>query len=256
MELLQGDCLDILKHVPDCSVDMVLTDPPYGTTSCAWDCVIPLPLMWQHLSRVTKTNGAILLFASQPFTSVLGASNREHLRYHWIWQKHHATGHLNAKKRPMKIEEEILVFYAEQPTYNPQGTVAVDWSVTNSDSDCRRGKGNETSTVSGGLKKAYKQTATNYPRNIIKFASCNGNKDHPAQKPTDLLEYLILTYTDLGQTVLDFTMGSGSTGVAAVNTGRKFIGIENDEKYFSVAKRRIESAKAMTHTTLCLEERE
>jgi site-specific DNA-methyltransferase (adenine-specific) len=235
-----------MKQLEPNSVDLILTDPPYGTTACKWDAIVPLAEMWTCINWVRKENAAICLFGNQPFSSLLGASNLSELKYQWVWKKHHPTGHLNAKKMPMKIQEEILVFYKAQPVYNPQGTTAVNWGVQNSDSDCRRGGDNKTSTVSGGLRKDYIQTATNYPRNILEFNSCNGNKYHPTQKPVDLLEYLIKTYTLPSQTVLDFTMGSGSTGVACVNTGRNFIGIEKDEKYFEIAKKRIEEAQKVT----------
>ena len=237
--LLNGDCLELLKTIPDGSVDMVLADLPYGTTACKWDSVIPFEPLWSQLKRTTKANAAIVLTASQPFTAALGASQLGMLQYSWAWDKGHATGHLNAKKRPMKRIEDILVFYRKQPTYNPQGLVYKPKAMTNSDSDCRRSKSNPTSTVSGGLNKEYTQVYENYPRNLISFRSENGNKLHPTMKPVALLEYLIRTYTNEGDTVLDPTMGSGSTGVACKNLGRKFIGIEKDEKYFEIAKQRI-----------------
>lgn len=237
--LFHGDCLVEMSKIPDGSVDMILADLPYGTTACKWDNVIPFEPLWEHYWRVLKPNGAVVLFGSQPFTSVLGISQIKHLQYAWVWDKTHATGHLNAKKRPMKRCEDILVFYRQQPKYNAQGLVYAPKKMTNSDSDCQRGKGNETSTVSGGLKKEYVQECMGWPRNLITFRSANGNKEHPTQKPVALLEYLIKTYTIEGETVLDNTMGSGSTGVACVNTGRSFIGIEMDAKYFEIAKQRI-----------------
>ena len=244
INLIQGDCLEKLKNIPDKSVDFILTDPPYGTTACKWDTVIPFEPMWAELKRVIKDNGAIALFGSQPFTSALGASNLTMLQYSWHWDKGHATGHLNAKKRPMKQFEDILIFYKEQPAYSAQGLVYAPKDMKNSDSHCQRGKENKTSTVSGGLKKEYKQEYTNWPRDILSFKSCNGNKMHPTQKPVALLEYLIKTYTLESETVLDFTMGSGSTGVACVNTDRSFIGIEKDGKYFEIASNRINKKEA------------
>jgi site-specific DNA-methyltransferase (adenine-specific) len=229
-----------MKEIPDKSVDFVLTDPPYGTTACKWDTVIPFEPMWAELKRIIKPNGAIALFCNQPFTSILGASNVGMLQYSWHWDKGHATGHLNAKKRPMKQFEDILIFYSKQPTYVAQGLIHNPKTMKNSDSDCQRGGDNKTSTVSGGLNKEYIQEYSNWPRDLLTFKSCNGNKHHPTQKPVALLEYLIKTYTLEGETVLDFTMGSGSTGVAAKNLNRRFIGIEQDEKYFEIAKNRIE----------------
>ena len=240
MTLIHGDCLEKMKDISDASIDMVLCDPPYGTTACKWDTIIPLEPMWKELRRIIKPNGAILLFGNQPFTSILGASNASELQYSWHWDKEHATGHLNAKKRPMKRFEDILVFYKKQPTYNAQGLIYSPKNMVNSDSHVARGGDNKTSTVSGGLKKEYQQEYTNWPRDILTFKSENGNKMHPTQKPVPLLEYLIKTYTNEGETVLDFTMGSGSTGVACKNLKRNFIGIEKEENYFNIAKKRID----------------
>lgn len=242
--LLHGDCLELMQDIPDGSVDLILCDPPYGTTACKWDTVLDLAVMWAQYERIIKPNGAIVLFGSQPFTSVLGSSNIKALQYSWTWDKGHATGHLNAKKRPMKQSEDILVFYQKQPTYNPQDLIFKPRVMRNSDSHCLRSKENPTSTVSGGLKKEYVQEYENYPRNIICFKSANGNKFHPTAKPVPLLEYLIKTYTNPGEVVLDNTMGSGSTGVAAINTDRLFIGIERDDKYYGIAEQRIADAEA------------
>lgn len=235
--LFHGDCLEEMSYLKDKSIDFVLTDPPYGTTACKWDSVIPFEPMWKELKRIRKDNAAIALFGSEPFSSHLRMSNIKEFKYDWIWKKQHATGHLNAKKKPLKCFEIITVFFANR--YFPQGLKLVNWRMENSDSHCRRGSGNKTSTVSGGLKKNYVQTRTNYPRDFIEFNSCNGNKEHPTQKPVPLLEYLIKTYTLENETVLDFTMGSGSTGVACKNLNRNFIGIEKDEKYFEIAMKRI-----------------
>ena len=240
IQLMLGNCLERMKEIPDGSVDMVLADPPYGTTACKWDSVIPFEPMWEQLKRVTKKNGAIVMTASQPFTSILGASQVAMLKYCWYWQKSRATGHLNAKKMPMKDIEDVLVFYSAQPTYNPQGLVPLGKVQKNSASDMTRGVTSEaTSVVSGGITKdTYIQEYGNYPRQIIEFSS-EGKTVHPTQKPVALMEYLIKTYTNEGETVLDFTMGSGTTGVAAKNLGRNFIGIEMDETYFDIAKGRI-----------------
>ena len=207
---------------------MILTDPPYGTTACKWDSVIPLESMWTQLKRVIKPDGATIMTAAQPFTSMLGASNIEELKYSWIWEKSAATGHLNAKRMPMKNAEDVLVFYRKQPTYNPQG-------LANCNKIVKRGGNGGCYGDSG---KENRQTKTNYPRTIQRFRS-EGKTVHPTQKPVALMEYLIKTYTNEGDTVLDFTMGSGTTGVAAKNTGRKFIGIELDPAYYGIAINRI-----------------
>lgn len=244
--LYNQDCFDVFPEIPEGSIDLVLCDPPYGTTACKWDTVLDLELMWEHLKRICKKNAAMVFTASQPFTCALGASNLSMLRYSWTWKKHHATGHLNARKRPMKQTEDILVFFDKQSTYIPQGVEPVNQLVTNSDSDCRRGGNNKTSTVSGGLKKHYLQHGTGYPRDIIELPSCNSNKQHPTQKPVALMEYMIKTYTNEGETVLDFCMGSGTTGVACGNLNRNFIGIEKDTEhgYFQIAEKRISEAYA------------
>jgi site-specific DNA-methyltransferase (adenine-specific) len=239
VKITQGDCLEKMKDIPDGSIDMVMADPPYGTTACKWDSIIPLGPMWEHLKRIIKPNGAIVLTASQPFTSALGASNLSWLQYQWYWIKNRATGHLNAKKRPMKTVEDVLVFYKQQPTYNPQGLIYKPTKVMNSKSDSLRGKDNKTSTVSGGIRyEEYTQEYTNYPRQHLEFSS-EGSTFHPTQKPVALFEYLIKTYTNEGDLVLDNCMGSGTTGVACKNLGRKFIGIELDPEYFKIAKKRI-----------------
>jgi site-specific DNA-methyltransferase (adenine-specific) len=238
--IYNGDCLEVMKDIPSGSIDMVLTDPPYGTTACKWDSIIPLEPMWEQLKRVIKKNGAIVMTASQPFTCILGASNIKYLKYSWTWRKTRATGHLNAKKMPMKDCEDILIFYKKPPTYNPQGISACDIEVWNSRSHSERGKSKDaTSVVTGGIDyKPYKQTATNYPRQVLDFAS-EGNTVHPTQKPVALMEYLIKTYTNEGETVLDFTMGSGTTLLAAKNIGRKAIGIELDKAYCDIGVKRL-----------------
>jgi len=228
-KLFHGDCLEVLPKISE--VDMILADPPYGTTACKWDSVIPLEPMWVQLQRVIKPNGAIVMTASQPFTSILGASNIKALRYAWVWKKSAATGHLNAKRLPMKNHEDVLVFYTKQPTYNPQGLQDYGKIV-------RRGNNGGCCGDSG---KENFQAKTRYPRTIQKFKS-EGKTVHPTQKPVALMEYLIKTYTNEGETVLDFTMGSGTTGVACQNLNRNFIGIEKDEKYFKIAKERIDNA--------------
>lgn len=241
--LLMGDSIELMASLPDQSVDMVLCDLPYGTTACTWDSVIPFDQLWAQYRRITKPAAAIVLTASQPFTSALGASNLPWLRYQWYWRKTRATGHLNAKKMPMKDVEDVLVFRAVSGVYNPQGLKEVSLTVKNSASHIARGVSTgATSVVTGGItEKEYHQSATNYPRQVLDIPS-EGKTAHPTQKPVALMEYLIRTYTNEGQTVLDNTMGSGTTGVACVNTNRQFIGIERDEKYFAIACERIGAA--------------
>ncbi len=240
IQLMQGDCLERMKEIPDGSVDMILCDLPYGTTACKWDTVIPFEPLWAQYKRMIKPNGAIVLFGSQPFTSAVGASNLGMLKYGLYWRKTRATGHLNAKKMPMKDIEDCLVFYTSQCTYNPQGLIRLGKKQRNSASHIARGISSApTSVVTGGISNIeYVQEFTNYPRQVLGFAS-EGATQHPTQKPVDLCEYLIRTYTNEGETVLDNCMGSGTTGVACLNTRRKFIGIELDEGYFEIAKKRI-----------------
>jgi site-specific DNA-methyltransferase (adenine-specific) len=228
VNLMLGDCLERMKEIPDGSVDMILADPPYGTTACKWDSIIPLEPMWEQLKRIIKPNGAIVMTASQPFTTTLIASNMKMFKYCWIWKKSKPTGHLNAKKQPLKTYEDVVLFYSKQCTYNPQGVKPTNKLVS------RTNRGNY-----GECSKTTRQTVTNYPRNIVEFPSVDGV--HPTQKPVTLMEYLIKTYTNEGETVLDFTMGSGTTGVAAKHLNRSFIGIEMDEGYFEIAKNRIEA---------------
>lgn len=238
--LHQGDCLEVMKNIESGSVDMILTDPPYGTTACKWDSVIDLDLMWSELKRIVKPSGAIVLFGAQPFTAKLISSNYKLFKYCWIWQKSQATGHLNAYKMPMKETEDIVIFYNKQSRYNP---ILKNKPLEN----IRPAK----ETAGGGLcygksdKVVIKKIPFNksLPTQILKFNSPQDNF-HPTQKPVKLLEYLIQTYTNENDLILDFTMGSGSTGVACHNLKRRFIGIEKDETYFKTAKKRIEQAQA------------
>ena len=233
IELWQGDCLELMKNIADNSVDMILTDPPYGTTACKWDSVIPFEPMWEQLNRIIKPNGAICLFGSEPFSSALRMSNIKHFKYDWIWNKKLAGNGILAKKQPLKIHEIVSVF--NSGIYIPQMTKG----------RYRKKMGLKESEITGGNSYA-KQTENDlyYPKSILEYGIGNMRKGrlHPTQKPIELLEYLIKTYTNDGETVLDFTMGSGSTGVACVNTNRRFIGIELDEGYFEIAKKRIEEA--------------
>lgn len=243
INLLHGDCLELMKSIPDKSIDMVLTDPPYGTTACKWDVVIPFEPMWEQLKRITKDNGAICLFGSEPFSSHLRLSNLKMFKYDWIWNKKNTSGFVNAKVKPLTIYENIIVFSTgatcststRNMPYYPQGLKFYGKTV-----DTTRPKhiGLENSPARKSGSKNHYQEWTNYPKQIIEFSKDN-DKIHPTQKPVALLEYLIKTYTLENETVLDFTMGSGSTGVACNNLNRNFIGIEKDDKYFEIARKRI-----------------
>lgn len=235
-ELYNGDCLEVMKQIPDHSIDMILCDLPYGTTKNTWDSIIPLDKLWQQYKRVVKNNGAIALFAQTPFDKVLGASNLDMLKYEWIWVKDNGTGFLNAKKMPLKIHENILVFYSSPPKYNPQmRTGFKPYSQKSGKASSNYGSQIQVVTTNNGER---------YPIDVVKFSRDKG-KFHPTQKQVELLEYLIKTYSDENEVILDNCMGSGSTGVACINTNRNFIGIELDEKYFNIAKNRIdESAKS------------
>lgn len=240
IDLRQGDCLEIMEDIPDNSVDMVLTDPPYGTTACRWDSIIPFEPMWKQLKRVTKTNGAIVITASQPFTSALVMSNPKMFKYDWVWKKTRPTNVLNAKRQPLRDKEDVLVFYHKQPTYKPQGLVEVNSFVGTGATDANQ-KGNATGVINQTNTGKYFQEKGNYPRSVLEFSN-QGKTVHPTQKPVVLMEYFVKTYTNEGETVLDFTMGSGTTGVACKNLNRSFIGIELDEGYFKIAEDRITKA--------------
>ena len=229
---MHGDCLEKMKEIADGSVDMVMADLPYGTTACKWDSVIPFESLWAAYKRVCKKNAAIVLTASQPFTSALVASNIGAFRHGWIWEKNQGVNFQLAKIQPLKVHEDVCVFGFESPHYYPQGLKPC--SITKSN---KRNGGGLDHLSSEYLRVPYQQTVTGYPRSILKIGRNRGL--HPTQKPVALMEYLIRTYTNAGDTVLDNTMGSGTTGVACVNTGRSFIGIERDEKYFAIASNRI-----------------
>ena len=250
IDLRKGDCLELMKDLPDKSIDAIITDPPYGTTTCKWDSVIPFDKMWKQLNRIIKPNGAILLFGQEPFSSFLRCSNINNYRYDWIWDKVSTTNFANAKKMPLSCYEVISVFYKSLPTYNPQMTDAKSDRIR----PISKPKENtsETNKQASGKTRQYSENYDNtkrFPRKIIevscRLAECNSlNRVHPTQKPELLMEYLIKTYTNDNEVVLDFTMGSGTTGVACVNTNRNFIGMELDDKYFEIAKERIEKAIA------------
>jgi DNA modification methylase len=242
IELIQGDCLEKMKDIPDGIVDMILCDLPYGMTQCKWDSIIPLEPLWEQYRRIVKSDGAVVLFSAQPFTSILICSAIDIFKYDWCWQKPRGTGHLNAKKQPMRDKEDICVFYKEQCTYNPQMTKGTpykdkagkDHSNNTSMSDCY-GKYTNYREVNTGFR---------YPKQIIQFGVVERGAIHPTQKPVPLMEYLIKTYTNEGELVLDNCMGSGTTGIACKNLNRNFIGIELDPEYFKIAEKRINEEKS------------
>lgn len=235
-KLYHGDCLKVMDLLIEqgIKVDTIITDLPYGTTQCKWDTVIPFDKMWDRLNKLIKPGGAIVLFGNEPFSSALRMSNIKNYKYDWKWDKVRGVGHLNAKRRPMMCIEDIMIFYNKQCIYNPQ--------MRERDKP-RQSMNNATQQVYGKSKENFKGEKLNkkYPINLITFSKSSQNDMifHPTQKPTDLLEYLIKTYTNENELVLDFTMGSGSTGVACMNTNRRFIGIELDESYFNISVNRI-----------------
>jgi DNA modification methylase len=250
--LMKGDCLELMKNIPDGSVDMVLCDLPYGTTQNKWDSVIPFEPLWQSYKRVCKPNAAIVLMASQPFTSALVMSNPEQFRYDWTWYKSNVSGFLNAKRRPLRQHEDILVFAKTTDIqYNPQ--------FFTKSSVRKAQKSGSASASYGAYSEGLFRTVPDeqgYPRSIVEFSTAYHAREaglHPTQKPVALMEYLIRTYTNEDETVLDNTMGSGTTGVACVNANRKFIGIEMDDTYFDVAKTRIMESEIQSSTPKLLE---
>lgn len=237
IKLFQGDCLEQMKNIGTGTVDMVLADPPYGTTQCKWDSVIDLELMWKELHRIVKKDGAIVLFGAEPFSSHLRVSNLKNYKYDWVWDKGKGMGFLNAKRQPLRYHEFIHVFYQKQCLYNPQKTQGHKLKTS------KRGAHLQTD-VYGEMKNDYEYSSTErYPRSIQEFKTDTQSSSlHPTQKPVALCEYLISTYTNKGDTVLDFCMGSGTSGVAAKNLQRDFIGIEQDGTYFDIAEQRINSS--------------
>ncbi|EPH6014725.1 TPA: site-specific DNA-methyltransferase [Yersinia enterocolitica] len=251
MLLLQGNCLELMHEIPDTSIDMILCDLPYGTTNCSWDSVIPFDPLWEQYKRVIRGSGAIVLTASQPFTSALVMSNIGWFKYQWVWKKNRATGHVHAKNKPMKIHEDVCVFSSgvtlhqgqseNRMAYYPQGLTELPPGTK------RRTRNDAGDNSVMAKRKSHKETLcthTGYPLSVIEFPVDvnNGKRVHPTQKPLSLMEYLILTYTNKGDTVLDNCMGSGTTGVACVNTMRDFVGMELDQKYFQIASDRINQA--------------
>lgn len=242
LRLIHGDCLEVMKTIPDASIDAIITDPPYGTTACKWDSVIPFEPMWEQLKRIIKPNGAIALFGQEPFSSYLRISNIKEYKYDWYWQKERFTNVMQIKKRPGKVIENISIFYKNQCTYISQKKPHTGKLVTN-----RVGKNGTFGSLVDSKQRMpsnYRDDRTRHPLQLLKFnrdTIQKGKNLHPTQKPVVLLEYLIKTYTQENDTVLDFTMGSGTTGVACKNLNRNFIGIELDEGYFKIAKDRIEA---------------
>lgn len=231
ISLIHGDCLEVMQEIPQKSIDLILCDLPYQVTNCKWDNIIPFNLLWEQYDRVIKYNGAVVLFAAQPFTTKLIQSNLKDFRYCWYWKKNNVTGGAFAKVQPMRCIEDICVFYKKMPTYNPQGLIELKKHKFN--------KINTKTAIYNFRGNGSVQKYTNYPKHLICFAKDKTNL-HPTQKPVALLEYLVKTYTNEGETVLDNCMGSGSTGEACLNTNRRFIGIEKEIKYFNIAKNRLE----------------
>ena len=234
IELFHGDCLEVMRDIPDGSVDMILCDLPYGTTRCAWDVIIPFDPLWEQYNRIVKRNGAVALFASEPFASHLRISNLQDYKYDWIWDKIKGTGFLNANRQPMRNHENILMFYAEQCAYYPQKTSGHALKKSYRAPELQ-------TEVYGKMKGGLTYCSTDrFPRSVLEFSSDTQNSSlHPTQKPVRLCEYLINTYTKKRETVLDNCMGSGTTGVACLRAMRNFIGIEKEEKYFKIASERI-----------------
>ena len=236
INLLHGDCLELMKDIPDGSVDMILADLPYGTTSCKWDTIIPFEPLWKQYERIIKDNGAIVLTATQPFASALIMSNPKRFKYQWVWYKNLRTGFAQAKTQPMKSHELVLVFYKKTPTYNPIKVKRTTVKAGN--------KKKKFGEIYGGTvyeKNVDNQSDLVNPHDVLEIKAIHGSAKrlHPTQKPIELFEYLIKTYTNEGETVLDNCMGSGTTGVACKNLNRNFIGMELDDKYFKIAEQRI-----------------
>ena len=235
--LYHGDCLDILPTLPAQSVDAIIADPPYGTTACKWDSVIPLDAMWRELKRVIKPRGAVVLFAAQPFTSALVMSNAGWFRYELIWNKPRPMGFLDANRKPLRVHENLVVFAEGNTTYNPQMVDGAPYRKVNGSAD-------RAIHLHGGIGAfVHENSGTRFPRSVLEFSNSNAGSLHPTQKPVELLRYLVRTYTNPGETVLDFCYGSGTTGVAALMEGRHFIGVELDAGYFDIARKRIESVQ-------------
>ena len=235
-QLFLGDCLDVMKDLPDNEIDLILCDLPYSLTVLEWDNIIPLEPLWEQYNRIAKENAAMVFTASQPFTTILISSNIKNFRYEWIWEKPQGTNPMAAKFMPLKSHENILVFYRKKPTYNPQMWQSTPYSGFKSNTK-------NIGEAYGNLKSQHRDNTdgSRYPKTVLKFKQEKGY--HPTQKPVPLMEYLIKTYSNEGDLVLDNTMGSGTTGVAAIQCNRKFIGIESDSTYYDIAMKRIQQAE-------------
>lgn len=237
-----GDCLDVMKDIPDNTIDCVICDLPYGTTVCKWDVLIPFDKLWAEYYRICKPNAPIVLFGAEPFSSALRMSNLKEFRYDWIWEKTKFPNFMFVNQQPCRLHETISVFYRKQPTYNPQMEIGTPYKDKRTSRISQRG--DDIGTLMGQTKKLPKDNkGDRFPSTVIRFSNVNSETLHPTQKPVDLLRYLILTYTNEGDTVLDNCMGSGTTCVAAIKEKRRYIGIEKDEKYFRIANKRIEQEK-------------
>lgn len=242
--LFQGDCIELMNNICEESIDLILCDLPYGKTNCKWDIIIPFESLWKQYNRIIKPNGAIALFGIEPFSSLLRVNNIKDYKYDWIWKKPKGTGFLNAQKQPLRDVEIISIFYKNQCTYNPQLTEGTPYKGKSGKTVKINNKGDTTyGKFFNGQGYRNDNDGFRYPKQVIEFGVVERNTLHPTQKPVELLEYLIKTYTNEEETVLDNCMGSGSTGVACVNTNRNFIGIELNEDYFNTAKQRIKLSK-------------
>lgn len=238
-QILHGDCLELMKDIPDGSIDMILCDLPYGTTQCKWDSIIDLPKLWEQYERIIKPNGAIVLTAAQPFTSILVMSNLKLFKYDWVWKKPKGTGHLNAKKQPMRDKEDVLVFYKNQCTYNPQYTWGEPYTNLKSGKTAKPSTAEVSGKYMNGAEYRNGSDGRRYPKQVQEFGVVERGTIHPTQKPVALFEYLINTYTNEGDLVLDNCAGSGTTGVACQNTNRRYILMEKEQKYFDIITQRL-----------------
>jgi site-specific DNA-methyltransferase (adenine-specific) len=232
-DIYLGDCLDIMKYIDDKSINMILCDLPYGTTRNKWDIIIPFEPLWNQYERIIKNNGAIVLTATQPFTSLLITSNLKLFKYEWIWEKTISSNQLNANNQPLRNHESIVIFYKKPPTYNPIFKKGEPYTIDRHVTYNERGYGKQTDTTK--INDGYR-----YPKSVLKISNPRIKNGHPTQKPLELFKYLIETYTNKNELVLDNCIGSGTTAIACINTNRNFIGIENNKKYFNIAKKAIE----------------
>ena len=238
-EILLGDCLELMKDIPNGSIDMILADLPYGTTQCKWDSIIDLPKLWEQYERIIKPNGAIVLTAAQPFTSILVMSNLKLFKYDWVWKKPKGTGHLNAKKQPMRDKEDVLVFYKNQCTYNPQWTWGEPYTNLKSGKTAKPSTAEVSGKYMNGAEYRNGSDGRRYPKQVQEFGVVERGTIHPTEKPVDLFRYFIRTYTNEGELVLDNTAGSGTTAIACLEENRQFIVMEKDPNYFEKIKKRV-----------------